>query len=97
MPVLSAPHPLPLRLALLAALALTLALMVLPVTLFFWYSSYAYFPGHIRYLTRRYAYYVYGDETVDLLACARAHVAEWVNIAWLWLCSVLGTSPRVEL
>ncbi|BEJ15620.1 hypothetical protein CspHIS471_0502250 [Cutaneotrichosporon sp. HIS471] len=77
--------------------ALLIALIVLPVTLFFWYSSYAYFPGHIRYLTRRYAYYVYGDEALDLLASSRAYIAEWLNIAWLWFCSVVGTSPRVEL
>ncbi|KLT40944.1 hypothetical protein CC85DRAFT_286977 [Cutaneotrichosporon oleaginosum] len=77
--------------------ALLIALMVLPVTLFFWYSCYAYFPGHIRYLSRRFAYYVYGDDSVDLVAGARAYVAEWVNLAWLWLCRVLGTSPRLEL
>lgn len=62
---------------------------------------YKYFPGHIEYLVKRYSYYVYGDENVDLLACTRAYVAEWLNLAWLWVCSFLPTSPstatRVDL
>lgn len=61
--------------------------------MFFWFSAYTYFPGHIKYLAKRFSYYVYGDETIDLLASARAYVAEWVNLAWLWVCGVLQAAP----
>ena len=44
-------------------------------TFLFWYSVYNYTPGHIAYLCRRFAYYVYGDETVDLNVVFR----EWVS------------------
>ncbi|TYJ54386.1 hypothetical protein B9479_004974 [Cryptococcus floricola] len=36
------------------------------ITLLFWFSLYSYLPAHVTYLQRRYAYYVYGDENVEL-------------------------------
>ncbi|WVQ86064.1 hypothetical protein IAT38_008232 [Cryptococcus sp. DSM 104549] len=51
------------------------------VTLLFWISVYTYLPNHLAYLSRRFAYYVYGDETaeVDLLG----PVGEWVEEGWV--------------
>ncbi|OCF36823.1 hypothetical protein I316_01419 [Kwoniella heveanensis BCC8398] len=34
--------------------------------LLFWVSVYTYYPSHLAYLSRRFAYYVYGDETADV-------------------------------
>ncbi|WVR07083.1 hypothetical protein IAU60_004122 [Kwoniella sp. DSM 27419] len=43
--------------------------------LLFWVSVYSYYPSHLAYLSRRFAYYVYGDETADV----RGYFREWVK------------------
>lgn len=82
-----------------AGTALTPALLVLPITVLFWYSAWTYFPAHFRYMNQRFAYYVFGDENVDIFACTRVYVAEWLNLAWLWIRGTLspGMSTRVDL
>lgn len=48
------------------------------ITLLFWFSVYTYLPGHLAYLSRRYAYYVYGDEAAHLDYFV-PRVGEWVG------------------
>ncbi|TXT08936.1 hypothetical protein VHUM_02410 [Vanrija humicola] len=58
-----------------------LSLIVFPITALFWYSAFTYFPAHFEYISRRYAYYVFGDETVSTSLLVRAwlqNAAEWV-------------------
>lgn len=58
-----------------------LGLIVFPITALFWYSAFTYFPAHFEYISRRYAYYVFGDETVSTSALLRA----WLVAAWEWV------------
>lgn len=37
------------------------------VTVVFWWSVYNYLPAHVAYLSRRLAYYLYGDEGAAIL------------------------------
>lgn len=48
------------------------------ITLLFWFSVYTYLPAHLAYLSRRYAYYVYGDEAAHLDYFV-PRVGEWVG------------------
>lgn len=49
------------------------------MTITFWVSVYTYSPGHIAYLSRRFAYYVYDDETVDIGRVFRDWIGEQVG------------------
>lgn len=70
----------------LASHALRLAdiagIVVLPITALFWYSCFKYFPSQFHYMSRRFAYYVFGDENVDMIAAVRGYVAELLNMLW---------------
>ncbi|WWC89282.1 uncharacterized protein L201_004203 [Kwoniella dendrophila CBS 6074] len=46
------------------------------VTLLVWFSLYTYFPSHVKYLAKRWSYYVYGDETVEVSAPIKA----WIKL-----------------
>ncbi|WWC62009.1 uncharacterized protein I303_104596 [Kwoniella dejecticola CBS 10117] len=46
------------------------------VTLLIWFSIYTYLPSHIEYLAKRWSYYVYGDETVEVSAPIKA----WIRV-----------------
>ncbi|ORY21096.1 hypothetical protein BCR39DRAFT_456949, partial [Naematelia encephala] len=52
-----------------------IATTFLTITFFFWWSVLTYYPSHLSYLSRRFAYYVFDDETVDLGLLFRG---------WLW-------------
>lgn len=58
---------------------------MLPITALFWYSAFTYFPAHVRYISKRFSYYVFEDENVDAFARFRAYVAECLNVLWLSL------------
>ncbi|KAK8864441.1 hypothetical protein IAR55_001690 [Kwoniella newhampshirensis] len=45
------------------------------ITTLFWLSVFTYYPGHLAYLSRRFAYYVFEDENADLRAIFR----EWLR------------------
>lgn len=57
--------------------------MVFPITALFWYSAFKYFPGHFSYLTKRFSYYVFGDENVNFVGAVMASISEWLNLVWL--------------
>lgn len=60
-------------------------IVVLPITALFWYSCVKYFPSQFHYMSRRFAYYVFGDENVDILAAVRGYIAEWLNLLWFYI------------
>jgi hypothetical protein len=51
---------------------------VAPITALFWYSAFKYFPSHFSYLSRRFSYYVFGDESESLLSA----ILEWLNVSF---------------
>lgn len=71
------------------------ALIVLPISGVFLFSAINYFPGHFRYITQRFAYYVFGDESIDILAAWRDAIAGWLAGLHIWAVGALGSgSPR---
>ncbi|WVQ80754.1 hypothetical protein IAT38_002859 [Cryptococcus sp. DSM 104549] len=49
---------------------------ILIITAFLWFSLYTYYPGHIAYLWRRFAYYVYDDENANVPAIIKEGIKE---------------------
>lgn len=72
-------------------------LFVFPITALFWYSAIKYFPSQFRYVSRRFAYYVFGDESVDILATILAYFAEWLNLLWFYIRGSPLKTGHVEL
>lgn len=69
---------------------LPLVSIALLVTIALWASIFTYSPGHIRYLSRRFAYYVFGDESVDVLLVLRQGIAAEVRKGWNGLKAIGG-------
>ncbi|WVQ67625.1 uncharacterized protein L199_005828 [Kwoniella botswanensis] len=68
------------------------------VTLLIWFSLYTYFPSHVAYLSRRWSYYVYGDETVEVLAPIKAYIlAQIGRVLGRVKSAVGGQKGRLEL
>ncbi|EKD00221.1 hypothetical protein A1Q2_05398 [Trichosporon asahii var. asahii CBS 8904] len=65
--------------------ALIVGIVVLPITALFWYSCFKYFPSQFHYMSRRFAYYVFGDENVDMIAAVRGYIAELLNLLWFYI------------
>lgn len=61
---------------------------LIPVTIFlcisvtFWWSVLTYYPKHLAYLSRRFSYYVFEDETVDAGLVFRQWVGRSIGRAW---------------
>ena len=36
-------------------------------------------------MSRRFAYYVFGDENVDMIAAVRGYIAELLNLLWFYI------------
>ena len=56
--------------------------ILLFITFLFWASVITYYPGHLAYLSRRFSYYVYDDETVDVGSVFKHWVGTQVGNAW---------------
>ena len=54
----------------------------LSITLLFWLSFFTYYPGHLAYLSRRFSYYVFEDESVDVGLMVREWLAEQARRGW---------------
>jgi hypothetical protein len=52
------------------------------ITLVFWLSVFAYYPGHLAYLSRRFSYYVFEDENVDLRLVFREWLVRQLKRGW---------------
>lgn len=71
-----------------------LVVICLIVTITFWMSVYTYSPSHIAYLSRRFAYYVYDDETVDISRVFK----EWIGAQFGKIShGIRGAAPGKEL
>jgi len=51
-------------------------------TVAFWVSVYTYSPGHLAYLHRRFSYYVFEDENVDVGALVLAWMSAQARRSW---------------
>jgi hypothetical protein len=71
------PHP-PLFLLQISTLT-PAAILVAPITALFWYSAFNYFPSHFSYISRRFSYYVFADESVSFVDA----FVEWINLLWV--------------
>ncbi|GFZ43873.1 hypothetical protein JCM24511_01593 [Saitozyma sp. JCM 24511] len=70
---------------------------VLLLTFLFWFSVITYTPGHLAYLARRFSYYVFDDENVDLGLLFREMVKGWLRVGWEGVTGVVGGKGRAEL
>ena len=52
------------------------------ITVTFWVSFFTYYPSHIAYLSRRFSYYVFDDETVDAGLVFRQWFSRQVGSLW---------------
>jgi hypothetical protein len=66
------------------------------ITLVFWLSVFAYLPGHLAHLSRRFAYYVFEDENADLGLIFRDWMFRQVKRGWDGLRLVGGSGGGRE-
>jgi hypothetical protein len=52
------------------------------VTVTFWMSVITYYPSHIAYLSRRFSYYVFDDETIDAGLVFRQWISREAGRLW---------------
>ena len=52
------------------------------ITLLFWISFLTYAPGHLAYLSRRFSYYVFEDESVNVGLLIWEWLAEQARRGW---------------
>ena len=64
----------------------------LAITLAFWLSVFTYYPRHLAYLSRRFSYYVFEDETVDLNLLIRDWIVTQFRRGWEGVKAVGGGS-----
>ena len=70
------------------------------ITFFFWWSVITYYPSHLAYLSRRFSYYVWGDESIDAGGVFREWLKDQLWRAWeggKGLVGGGGTGSKVEL
>jgi hypothetical protein len=66
------------------------------ITLVFWISVFAYLPGHLAHLSRRFAYYVFEDENADLLMIFRNWIMGQFKRGWDGL-NFVGGGPSAAV
>ncbi|WRT66412.1 uncharacterized protein IL334_003368 [Kwoniella shivajii] len=67
------------------------------VTLLIWFSIYTYLPSHIAYLARRWSYYVYGDENVEVTAPIKIWIRSQFGKAFGGVRDSIGGKVQLEL
>ena len=73
--------------------------VLLCITALFWLSVFAYTPAHIDYLSRRFSYYVFDDESVDLGLLLREWMKDKAGVVWGGAKRLIGSgaSGKAEL
>jgi hypothetical protein len=67
------------------------------ITLFFWLSVFTYYPGHLAYLSRRFSYYVFEDESVDVGLMVREWIAGRIRRGRDGIRMIGGSGGKAEL